>query len=451
MAGSIWRTATSATVPARRYARRVGLLGIGGRLFWLAGAAALALAASSTLGAPPAAAGVSSEQAVAFLNQQRASNGIPEVVADPNLALGCQQHNRYMHANEFGHGENPDNPNYTPEGAGQGPYGGSEVLAWGDGFPASGENPWEWAPIHLYLLLDPEATRAGYDANFGFACMRDSGQFSEEQSSTPQFFSYPGPGSVGIYPDEHAAEWPYTPQMLAGIPENNITGTNILLFSLGTQGLQATGFSLSGPAGPVPARIVDETTKNEVGSGSWFRHGGVIVPLQPLTEHTAYTVSVDWRNRAYQPLREEDPEAPLAQVPSFHQEFSFTTGSTSRRTLEERPWLDAPLHLHQVGRPGRFVRLRLTAGKVLRGHSARFAVFRQERGCGPAFSSRHARCGWRSLGGRETRALRLRRSQILRVRAPRRWQKITVKARTKEFEVGRTRYAAGFAKFVLKR
>lgn len=397
---------------------------------------------------PSTAAAVSSEQAVGFLNQQRATNGIPgDLVNREDWADGCAKHNLYSQmTGDWGHSEDPASPYYTPEGA---DAAGAAVISTGSGYLPSGKNPWEWAPIHLYIMLKPELTSAGYDGSHGYACMRMYGDEPRPAPATPQFFSYPGPDTTGIYPDEFAAEWPYTPQQLVGIPEYTETGTNILLFSLGTRGLDAESFSLRGPAGQVPARIVDEHSSNEVGDGSWFAGGGVIVPEQPLAEHTTYTVNVQWRNLSYGDPFGEEPE-PLSQTEFYSQAFSFTTGATSQEGRERRPRENPVLRLSRTGRAGKFIRLRLVADDELRGHSARFVVFRQERGCGRAFASRSGPCGWRDLGRPSKRRLRLRSSQILMVREPSRWQKATIKVRTRPFEVGDTRFASALAKFTIK-
>lgn len=411
----------------------------------------LAAALAMSLGVlTPTSSAVTSEQAVAFLNQQRAANGIPgDLVNRPDWADGCAKHNLYSQmTGDWGHSEDTASPYYTPEGA---DAAGSAVIAMGDGYPPSGKNPWEWAPIHLYIMLKPELTSAGYDGSHGYACMRMYGAEPRPDPPTPQFFSYPGPRTSGIYPDEYAAEWPYTPQQLVGIREYEATGTNILLFSLGTQGLDAESFSLRGPTGVVPARIVDENTQNEVGSGSWFAGGGVIVPEKPLAQHTTYSVSVRWRNLSYGQSFEGEPKGPLSQVEFFLQEFSFTTGAMSREGRERRPWSNPTLRLTRAGRAGKFMRLRLVAGGALRGHRARFVVFRHERGCGPAFASAAGPCGWRQIGGPRKRMLRLRQTQILMVREPRRWQKATIKVRTRSFEVGDTRFAPAIAKFTIRR
>lgn len=404
-------------------------------------------------GVGSASAAVSSERAVGFLNQQRAANGIPgDLVNRPDWADGCAKHNRYQSLTEdWGHEENPASPHYTREGdqAAQ-----SSVLSFSGGYSAAGDNPWEWAPIHLYIMLKPGLTAAGYDHSGSFACMRMYGAPERSEPLFPQFYSYPGPGTTGIYPDEYAAEWPYTPQQLVGISEGAVTGTNILLFSLGTRGLDAASFSLVGPAGPVAARMVDENTQNEVGNGSWFAGGGVMVPEQPLAKHTTYSVSVTWRNLAFgqsQGGEEEGEESdPLAGVEFFEQKFSFTTGALSQRGRENlhRPTPD--LRLRRVGQAGRFMRLRLTADSALRGRRAQLVVYRHERGCGRLFASSHGPCGWRQLGRPKKRFLSLRGSQLLKLGKPLRWQKATIKVRTRSFKNGETRYRPALAKLVVR-
>lgn len=408
--------------------------------------------------AAPTAAAISAEQGIALLNQQRGANGIPgDLALDPSLTLGCLRHNDYMRiTGDLGHGEDPASPHYTPEGNGVGVYGGnSEVLAYGGayggGYAQTGRNPWEWAPIHLYLTLDPERTHVGYDEDGAFACARLRGARDWDESEPPRFFSYPGPGTQGIYPAERAAETPYTPQQLVGIPDGAVTGTNILLFSLGARGLQADSFALVGPGGPVPARMVDETTRNEVGDGLWARNGGVLVPEQPLMEHSTYQVSVRWRNTSYLPLTEMGIGGPLAESEFFTQEFSFTTGSN--QIEEPRPSYRPRLRLRRLRNAGggRLFRLRLRVDPLLLGRRARLVVYRHERGCGRAFRSATGPCGWRRLGRRSVRRLRLRRSQVLKLRAPARWQKATVKLRTEAFSSSETAVTPAFTRFIIKR
>lgn len=403
-----------------------------------------------SIGIPASAGAVTSEQAVAFLNQQRAANGLPgDLINDPAWADGCAKHNLYSgKTGDWGHSEDPSSPYYSPEGAAA---AGSAVIAMGQGYTSAGKNPWEWAPIHLYAMLTPMDVRAGYDASHGYACMRVYGE-ERPAPAAPQLFSYPGPGTTGIYPAETAYEWPYTPQQLVGIREGAITGTNILLFSAGTRRLEAESFSLRGPDGAVAARMVDETTENEVGNGSWFRGGGVIVPEQPLAEHATYTVSVKWRNHGF-PSAPEYPqqEEAVEEVSYLSQEFSFTTGSMPKELLPEPPMRRPALRLRKAGvRDGR-LRLRLTAAGVLRGHEARLVVYRQERGCGDLFASAAGSCGWRQLSRPKRRSIKLQGVQFIRVRPPARWQKVSVKVRVRGFRIGEVPYASVQAKLTVKR
>jgi hypothetical protein len=410
-------------------------------------AAALAV---TLIGSPASAGAVTSEQAVAFLNQQRAANGIPgDLLNDPGWADGCAKHNLYSSkTGDWGHSEDPSSPYHTPDGAAA---AAAAVIAMGGGYTSAGKNPWEWAPIHLYAMLAPTNARAGYDASYGYACMRVYGE-ERPAPASPQLYSYPGPGTTGIYPAEEAHEWPYTPQQLVGIPEGAITGTNILLFSAGTRGLEVESFTLRGPDGAVAARMVDATTKNEVGDGSWFRGGGVIVPEQPLAEHTAYTVSVKWRNHGY-PSAPEYPqqEEPVEAVSSISQEFSFTTGPMPKELLPEPRMRHPVLRLRRAGGSGGMLRLRLTAARVLQGHEARLFVYRQERGCGRLFASPSGSCGWRQLASPKRKDFKLRGVQFIRVREPDRWQKVSLKVRARGFRVGEIPYASVQAKLTIKR
>ena len=381
--------------------------------------------------AAPAASAADSAQAVAFLNAQRAANGIPgDLVNDPNLELGCRQHNRYMEANgALGHGENPASPYYTPEGGAEEPWAyRGEVLSYG-GYEPDGWNPWEWAPIHLYLMLDPERTTAGYDSA-KYTCMRLGGQ-RHPGGLEPSFFSYPGPGTVGIYPEERAYESPYVPQQLVGIPEGAATGPNILLFSTGTRELDAVSFGITGPGGSVAARMVDANTQSEVGDGGWFDGGGVLIPEQPLVPYTTYEVSVLWKNLSFG----EAPEGGSPGSTEFlAQRFTFTTGSERVEKEEEAPPTRTPaLSLHRLANADERVRFRLRADPMLIGRSARIIVYRHEKGCGKAFASSAGPCGWRSLVDPKRWALVLRRSQVVSAKDPTRWERVTIKVRTRGF------------------
>jgi hypothetical protein len=254
----------------------------------------LGVALGAALVVPAAAHATTSQEAVALLNVQRAANGIPADVAySPELTIGCQKHNEYMAIHGMKHHEAEGEQGYSPEGAGEGPYGGSEVLASMGGWSQT-SHPWVDAPIHEYLMFNPAVTLSGYDES-GYQCMRMSGR---RTVSTPSFYEYTGPqGRAGVPYAERAGELPYIPQQLVGIPDDQETGPNLLLFSLGFGGLlEAQEASLVGPDGPVDIRMVVQSSNNDIGNGSWFYGGGVMIPVAPLRPFATYTARVLWRN-----------------------------------------------------------------------------------------------------------------------------------------------------------
>lgn len=262
--------------------------------------------------APGVARAIAPGEALRLLNAQRAANGLPgDVVHAPGLSDGCAKHGAYIALNggALVQGEDPAKPGYTPEGdrqtlASSGPQALSSDLRWSDG-----ASPWLLQPLALHRLFDPEVVAAGYDDAHGVACMRVAG--GRPPAAAPELYSVPGDGRSGVALSELNREAPYTPQQLAGIPAEQPTGPNILLFTRGLRAsapLAATSFSLTGPHGPVDARLVTEATASEVGSGSAFRGGGVLVPVAPLAPYAAYVARVVWHRDAEGDLPAADAE-----------------------------------------------------------------------------------------------------------------------------------------------
>jgi hypothetical protein len=266
---------------------------------------------------PAAAQAIAPTEALRLLNAQRAANGIPgDVVEAPGLSDGCAKHGNYIALNggALTQGEDPAKPGYTAEGdrqtlASSGPQALSSDARWSDT-----ATPWLLAPLQLYRLFDPEVVAAGYNDDHGIACMRVAG--GRAPATAPELYSVPGNGRIGVPFSELNHEAPYTPQQLAGLSAEQATGPNILLFTRGLRGtapLAATSFALTGPQGPVDARLVTEGTTNDVGSGSWFRGGGVLVPAAPLAPFASYVARVAWHRDAEGNL----PAADAEQVVTF--------------------------------------------------------------------------------------------------------------------------------------
>ena len=289
-----------------------------GMRLWTPGARTLALACVlGSLAAPAVAHALAPSEAVRLLNAQRAANGIPgDLVQAPGLSDGCAKHGAYIAANggALTQGEDPAKPGYTPEGdrqtlASSGPQALSSDPRWSDT-----ANPWLLQPISLYRLFDPELTAVGYDDGSGVACMRVAG--GRAPATAPELYSVPGNGAIGVPYSELNQEAPYVPQQLAGIAAAQATGPNILLFTRGLRGsvpLTASAFSLTGPAGPVDARLITEGTQNDVGTGSWFHGGGVLVPAAPLAPFATYVARVAWHRDA----TADTPAADAEQVVGF--------------------------------------------------------------------------------------------------------------------------------------
>lgn len=254
--------------------------------------------------AAPAAADTSA-QAIAFLNQQRAANGIPAgITDDPEWDAGCAAHMNYLHLNGPGsnpHSEDPSLAGYTDAGEGAAV---SSVLAFGGppGYTGIGfddgptpSNPWEAAPIHFMQLLAPALSVTGYAPG----CMFTWPGYQRAEPATPQIFTYPGNGTSFIYPKETASEGPFTPGQFVGLPQGTTTGPYLYVLAWGVGKVHITSATLSGPSGPVEVRTVDDDTNGSLGNlGSYLPPGGMLIPVQPLAYATTYTAHVSLQDDA---------------------------------------------------------------------------------------------------------------------------------------------------------
>src|ERR1700712_5256008 len=260
------------------------------------------VAAAATLASAAPASAASSADIVGFLNQQRAANGIPATVpVDPYRTTGCVNHNHYMEQNGLGHGEDPSKPGYTSEGADYSNTG--EVLAQGGQAWSAAANPWDSAPLHQTLLFAPRVNSAGADDSGGFSCVRFGFDFSEPPS--PELFAFTGDRGRSDVPPAVtvAGEGPFAPQEAVGIRQGVPTGPDILFFARGFGSSdRAVSYALTGPAGPIEAKMVDSTTQAPDGSGPVFDLGGDLIPVQPLEPLATYQVAVTWENDSGQRL-----------------------------------------------------------------------------------------------------------------------------------------------------
>jgi hypothetical protein len=367
-------------------------------------AVSLAAVSSALLAAAPASA-VTSQEAVQFLNQQRAANQIPaNLTVDEARTTGCKNHNHYMSLNGgLVHGEDPGNPGYTPEGADNG--NGGEVLAQGGPDWSTDTNPWDAAPLHQTILFHPSSDSAGYDASEGFACMRVHYVF--QQAPAQAFYAYTGNlGRTGVPPREVVCcEGPYAPQEAVGIPQGVPTGPNILFFVDGFGSTNhAVAFSLTGPGGaPVETKMVDSTTPPPDGNTyKAFQTGGDMIPVHPLDSFTDYTATVTWHN--------DDTGAEMPQTVSFK-----TAGvlKTVKLTLSKKL--------------ARGRKATLTAPSDVVGQKATVKISTRKRGRGAKSFS--------------TKKITLKKSQKIKLPAtPGRGGAVIVKVTVPSFSLGATRF-----------
>jgi hypothetical protein len=252
-------------------------------------AAALAVVAA----AAPARADVSGPDIVAFLNAQRAANGIPAgIVEDPALSAGCVKHNNYGALNHVViHDEDSTKPGYTPEGkqAAQ-----TSVLYSGGGPWTAARNPFETAPIHLHQLLAPRIDRMGAAETQGYGCATTLASRNRPAPPADITYTYPAGGAIGWPAAQTAAEGPYTPGERLGIPAGTQTGPYLYVMFDGPDivpwsSAHATAASLTGPSGPVDVAVADNTTDGLV---NYLPPGMELIPRAPLATGTTYTAAV---------------------------------------------------------------------------------------------------------------------------------------------------------------
>jgi hypothetical protein len=254
---------------------------------------------------------VTAGQAIAWLNAQRADNGLPAgITEDTEWNEGCRLHMEWYAKNPNAsdpHIETPGTPGYTTLGAFAGAHA---VLAFGEDWSHSGSvpwgaaDPWEFAPIHLMQLLAPELSVSGFSP----VCMITSGGYERTPPAEPELLTYPGDGTSFIYPAEQADEWPFTPAPFVGLKQGAKTGPYLFVLGWGTGSGRLTSASLTGPGGAVPVRTVDDSTTAALGDlGSYMPPGGMLIPLEALSPGEHYTATATF---APSPAVVEEPLPP---------------------------------------------------------------------------------------------------------------------------------------------
>ena len=358
----------------------------------------------------PAAGALTPAESIAKLNQQRAANGIPAgIVERPDWSDACRKHDAYTKAHGLTHDEDPSQPDYTPEGAWAGQ---NSVLSTSDGWgPTSVESAWEHAPIHLMQILAPALSEMG---TWGGCATTWPGY--KRAFGGPTMFSYPGNGTRDHYYEEQAAESPFTPGELVGLP--GVTGPHLYFLAGGTDGGQLSSPTLSGPAGPVAVRSVDNTTDR---IGDYLPPGGIVIPEKPLDPSTTYTASATFVDRNGVTLP-----------------YGFTFSTKAAPPVK----VSATLYLSRGKRRGKYVAFSLKVPGALAGRTATRYVTRTKKAC----RSQARRCRRQRKDGRiQVTRRRLAAQQTVKLKRPRRGGRLKLVIKTTRFQTGRFIYSSGRA------
>ena len=250
--------------------------------------AAVAVLASGSV-ATAAAIAASDDQAARKLSRERTAHGIPGgIKAKAKWSKACHKHNVYMHkSGSFSHSENKSSRWYTRAGAWA---GANAVLSYG--LKWGMRNPWRTAPIHLAQLLYPGLKKIGYDEHKRYACATTYPGYKRKAPETPRIYSFPGDGFSGFPYAETAVEFPFTPGELVGL--DGQTGPYIYLFNFGAAQGSVGKRKLTGPDGPVPTKVVDQTNQKisaYLPAGTAF-----VIPSDPLAQNSEYVLEVEMRD-----------------------------------------------------------------------------------------------------------------------------------------------------------
>lgn len=376
---------------------------------------------------PATAHAATPAQQIAALNAQRTANGIPAGIAErPAWSEGCRRHMAYIAANggTLTHEEQSGRPGYSPEGAAIARRSVLTPLA--EAFNSDG-NAFEFAPLHLMQTLAPALSQMGVSGgcattNLGY----------DRRAFRPALYTYPGNEATDVYASEQAFELPFVPGDFVGLPQGATTGPHIYVMTLGTGPGRIAGAGLSGPAGPVEVRTVDNETPRLEG---YMPPGGIIIPVSPLAGGAQYTVSA-----VFQPSA---GGAPLARSWTFRTRrpappLGLTQGSSA--VDAGTPATPARLALSNPRPSPRWVTFTLSADPALVGQRARISIVRIAHHCGGRV------CRDRQQGRTLHSVIgRLASSQPISAPRPARGRTLRVEVQTLPFDSAGVSYGASSA------
>jgi hypothetical protein len=227
---------------------------------------------------------MTSSSIVAAINRERVANGIPAVTENALWSKRCRAHNTYMARNDqLSHVENMALPGASRAGSWAGENSILAATSWANG------NPYASAPLHLIQLMSPLLTNVGVDEHGGFTCTTTWPGYATGERSSPKVYSYPSDGATGVPAAESAAEFPFTPASVLGLPKT--TGFNVMVWAVGLPGARLASAGLTGPSGSrVAVKAADVTHRT---LGEYLPPGAAfLIPVAPLEPATRYTATV---------------------------------------------------------------------------------------------------------------------------------------------------------------
>jgi hypothetical protein len=228
------------------------------------------------VGVMSASAGASVEgaAAIAYLNEQRAANGIPPVGDDQAFASAwCPAEDNGPSGGEIGRDLSPDASSWSPT-----------------------SSPWDNAPLHQQDLYNPTYTKVGDVDVDGQACLGAGAPAPEPTTPTfAAFLSDRGPEHVPTTETIYG-EGPFAPQQLVGIPLGKPTGGQIILYPEGLgEDPQALSWALTEEAGNEVrnVKLVGDSQAAAAGYPEYLVGVAIVIP-PPLRANTKYGLTVEW-------------------------------------------------------------------------------------------------------------------------------------------------------------
>lgn len=243
-----------------------------------------------------------------YVNSVRASAGIPLVVEDSALSNAARLHAAYVVVNDnFSHREDPNLPNYTPEGN----QAAQDGLIFATSNTAAGFSDsvgfWASGPFHLVPMLNPRLDKMGYgnfvdagDPNVKMSGILNLGPRNTHGGNEDVYpVMYPGDGKTTQVLSQTLPEWP---DAMGHCGFSRPVGAPIvLMIGTGDQTPNVGNFSVMQNGSAIEVCMFNETNFN--GSDDSQRTTGrrildsldavVLIPRSPLQAGATYTVNLE--------------------------------------------------------------------------------------------------------------------------------------------------------------